>query len=45
MNAWKIVLVIWGCTAIAVSIALFYTKDIRCLWFLLIPAFMRIHED
>ena len=37
---WKVVLAIWGSTAMAIGIALYYTHDIRCLWFLLIPALM-----
>lgn len=42
---WKIVLAIWGSAAIAIGIALYYTHDMRCLWFLLIPTVMRIRED
>ena len=42
---WKIVLAIWGSTAIAISVALYYTHDIRCLWFLLIPTCMSIRND
>ena len=41
---WKTILVIWGATAIAIGIALYYTHDIRCLWFLLIPAFIKFHS-
>ena len=29
---------IWLSTSIAISVGLYYTKDIRCLWFLLIPS-------
>lgn len=42
---WKIALAIWGSTAVAIGIALYYTHDIRCLWFLLIPACMRLRSD
>lgn len=42
---WKAVLAIWGSTAIAIGIALYYTHDIRCLWFLLIPACMRYRSN
>ena len=42
---WKVTLAIWGSTAIAIVIALYYTHDIRCLWFLLIPACMRIRSN
>ena len=37
---WKVVLAIWGSIATAIGIALYYTHDIRCLLFLLIPACM-----
>ena len=37
---WKIALAVWGSSAAAIVIALYYTHDIRCLWFLLIPACM-----
>lgn len=37
---WKVVLAVWGSTAMAIGIALYYTHDMRCLWFLLIPACM-----
>ena len=36
------VLIIWGLSAVAISVGLYYTHDIRCLWFLLIPAFTNI---
>ncbi len=42
---WKIVLAIWLSSAIAIGIGIYFTHDIKCLWFLLIPAFMRIHDD
>jgi len=35
---WKSILAIWSSTAIAIGIAIYYTHDMRCLWFLLIPA-------
>ena len=35
---WKSVLAVWGSTAIAIGVAIYYTHDMRCLWFLLIPA-------
>jgi len=43
---WKSLLAIWGSTAIAIGIAIYYTHDMRCLWFLLIPMTMRTqHVD
>ena len=36
------IIAIWLSSALAISIGLYYTHDIRCLFFLLIPAFIRI---
>lgn len=41
-DLWKVALAYWGSTAIAIGLALYFTHDMRCLWFLLIPAFIRI---
>lgn len=37
---WKSILAVWGSTAVAIGVTAYFTHDIRCLWFLLIPAFM-----
>lgn len=42
---WKTVLAVWGSTAMAIGIALYYTHNIRCLWFLLIPACMSFRSN
>ena len=42
---WKSILAIWGSTAIAIGIGLYYTHDIRCLWFLLVPTCMRYRSN
>ena len=42
---WKPVLAIWGSVAIAISVALYYTHDMRCLWFLLIPILMSFQSN
>lgn len=42
---WKTVLAIWGSTAIAISVAIYYTHDMRCLWFLLIPTCMSVRAN
>lgn len=42
---WKIALAVWGSSAVVIGIALYYTHDIRCLWFLLIPACMSFHSE
>ena len=33
---------VWFSSCAAIGIALYYTHDIRCLWFLLIPTFVNI---
>lgn len=33
---------IWFSTALAVGAGLYFTHDMRCLWFMIIPAFMSI---
>ena len=42
---WKTVLAVWGSAALAIAAALYFTHDIRCLWFLLVPMFMRFHAE
>lgn len=42
---WKSVLAVWFSSAIAIAIALYYTHDMRCLWFLLIPACMSFRSN
>jgi hypothetical protein len=42
---WKVVLAVWLSSAIAIGIAVYVTHDMRCLWFLLIPAFMRFRTN
>lgn len=42
---WKSVLAVWFSSAIAIGIALYYTHDMRCLWFLLIPACMSFRSN
>lgn len=37
---WKSVLAVWGSCAVAISVALYYTQDMRCLWFLIVPMLM-----
>lgn len=39
---WKSILAVWGSASLAIGVALYYTHDIRCLWFLLIPAVMSL---
>ncbi len=41
---WKTALAIWGSAAIAIGIAVYVTHDMRCLWFLLIPASMSLRS-
>lgn len=37
--------VAWISTAIAVSIGIYYTKDVNCLWALLLPAYIGISSN
>lgn len=37
-----VIIAIWLSSALAISVGLYYTHDIRCLLFLLIPALMKI---
>ena len=36
-------MVVWVCFCIAVSVGLYITKDINCLWFLIIPSLLSIN--
>lgn len=42
---WKTVLAVWGSTAIAIGISVYFTRDMRCLWFLIIPALMSFKSE
>jgi len=42
---WLVVLAVWLSSALAIGMGLYITHDMRCLWFLLIPALVRIKED
>ena len=42
---WKAILAVWGSVAITIGIAVYYTHDMRCLWFLLIPAFISFRSN
>jgi len=35
----------WLATAIAIGVAIYVTKEVRCLWFLLLPAFISIKSE
>lgn len=34
----------WICTAAAVSVGIYYTHEPNCLWFLFIPAMLRVNR-
>lgn len=36
---------IWISSCTAIGIALYYTHDIKCLWFLLIPALVNVSSS
>ena len=42
---WKIVLAVWLSSALAISVTVYVTHDMRCLWFLLIPACIRFKSN
>lgn len=35
---------VWVCSCIAICVALYITKDMRCLWFLFLPSFVHVLE-
>lgn len=35
----------WLSVAIAVSVGIYYTHSIHCLWFMLIPTLVRFHAE
>ena len=37
---WKSVLAVWLSSALAIAVAIYFTHDMRCLWFLFIPTFV-----
>jgi len=42
---WKAVAVVWCSAAFVIGLGLYYTHDMRCLWFLLIPALMSFKTE
>lgn len=42
---WKAVIAVWISTTLLIGLAIYCTQDIRCLWFLLIPALMRFRGE
>lgn len=38
-------LAVWLSTALAVGAGLYFTHDMRCLWFMVIPLFMNIRAE
>ena len=43
MKHWvQVVAIIWISACAAISIALYFTHSVACLWFLLVPALMSI---
>ena len=42
ISVWKAILALWGSVSIAIAVAVYFTHDMRCLWFLIIPACIRI---
>ena len=42
MKLFLCLLAVWGSVGAAISVALYYTHDMRCLWFFIIPLFVNI---
>ena len=40
-----VIIAIWLLSVLAISVGLYYTHDIRCLFFLLIPALMKVSAN
>jgi hypothetical protein len=36
---------VWFSTALAVCVGLYFTRDVRCLFFLLIPVLVSVHTE
>lgn len=36
---------IWVSVSISISIGIYFTHDLKCLWFLIIPALIRIKTE
>ena len=41
-SIWISYAIAWLSTAIAVSVGIYYTRSIHCLWFMIIPAILRV---
>ena len=37
--------IIWVAVSVAVIIGLYFTRNIHCLWFLIIPLFVSVEHD
>lgn len=45
-SIWFAYAMMWVAVSVAVSIGLYYTRNIHCLWFLIIPLFVSVkHND
>lgn len=42
---WKAVIAVWISTTLLIGVVIYCTQDMRCLWFLLIPALMRFRGE
>ena len=43
-NAYFAYSIIWLSTAMAVSVGIYFTHSVHCLWFMLIPTLIRFRE-
>lgn len=44
-SIWFAYAMMWVAVSVAVSIGLYFTRNIHCLWFLLIPSFVSVKHD
>lgn len=44
-SIWFAYAMMWVAVSVAVSIGLYYTRNIHCLWFLIIPLFVSVKHD
>ena len=44
-SLWFAYAMVWVAVSVAVSVGLYFTRNIHCLWFLLIPLFVSFRQN
>lgn len=44
-DVWLAYAIMWIAVSVAVGIGLYFTRNIHCLWFLLIPSFVSVTDS